>query len=56
MNFLDELGKEDVQQKKRRGKKFIVIDPEAGTRYAAHHECCDGESGPTHTEGVISSG
>ena len=56
MNFLDELGKEDVQQKKRRGKKLVVIDPEAATRYAAHHDRCDGESGPTHAEGVISSG
>jgi cell division septum initiation protein DivIVA len=56
MNFLDELGKEDVQQKKRRGKKLIVVDPEAATRYATHHDRRDGESGPTHVEGVISSG
>ena len=56
MNFLDEMGKEDVQQKKRRGKKFIVVDPEAVTRYAAHHDRCDRESGPTHVDGVISSG
>jgi hypothetical protein len=39
INFLDDLGKEDVQQKKRRGKKIIVIDPKAATRYAAHHDC-----------------
>ena len=56
MNFLDEMGKEDVQQKKRRGKKFIVVDPEAAMRYASHHDRCDGESGPTHVDGVISSG
>ncbi|MFC6907234.1 hypothetical protein [Halalkalicoccus tibetensis] len=56
MNFLDDLGKKDVEQKKRRGKKLIVIDPEAATKYTAHHDRCDGESGPTYAEGVISSG
>jgi hypothetical protein len=56
MDFLDKLGKEDVQQKKRRGKKFIVVDSEAATKYAAHHDRCDRESGPTLAEGVISSG
>ncbi len=43
MNFLDEMGKEDVQQKKRRGKKHIVVDSEAATRYVAHHDRCDGK-------------
>jgi hypothetical protein len=56
MDFLDDLGKEDVHQKKRRGKKLVVVDPEAATRYAAHHDCCDGESGPSRPEGVISIG
>jgi hypothetical protein len=56
MDFLDELGKEDVQQKKRRGKKFIVVDSEAARRYAGHHERCDGENNPTYPESVISSG
>jgi hypothetical protein len=56
MNFLDDLSKEDVQQKKRCGKKLIVVDPEAAMRYTAHHDRCDGEGGPTHAEGVISSG
>jgi hypothetical protein len=56
MNFLDELGKDDVQQKKRHGKKLIVVNPEAATRYAAHHDRCDGENDPTHADGVISSG
>ena len=55
MNFLEELGKADVQLKKRRGKKLVVVDPEAATRYAAHHDRCDGENSPTHPEGVISS-
>jgi hypothetical protein len=52
----DDLGKQDVQQKKRRGKKFIVVDPEAATRYAAHHDRGDGESGPTTDSDVISVG
>ena len=56
MNFLDELGKEDVQQKKRRGKKLIVVNPEAATRYAAHHDRCDGETSSTHADSVISRG
>ncbi|WP_336365359.1 hypothetical protein [Halalkalicoccus salilacus] len=47
MNFLEELGKEDVQLKKRRGKKLVVVDPEAATRYATHHDRCDGENSPT---------
>jgi cell division septum initiation protein DivIVA len=55
MSFLDELGKEDVQQKKRRGKKFVVVDPEAADRLA-DHDRCDGGSDPTHPERVISSG
>jgi hypothetical protein len=56
MDFLDELGKKNVQQKKRRGKKFIVVDPEAATRYAAHHDRCDRESGLTTDLDVISVG
>jgi vacuolar-type H+-ATPase subunit I/STV1 len=56
MDFLDDLGKEDVQQKKRRGKKFVVVDPKAATRYATHHDRCDGGSGSSHAEGVISNG
>ncbi|WP_336365172.1 hypothetical protein [Halalkalicoccus salilacus] len=43
MNFLEELGKEDIQLKKQRGKKLVVVDPEAATRYAAHHDRCDGK-------------
>jgi hypothetical protein len=56
MDFLNDLGKEDIHQKKRRGKKFVVVDPEAATRYAAHHDRCDGGSGPTTDSDVISVG
>lgn len=56
MDFLDDLGKDDVELKKRRGKKLIVVDPKAATRYAAHHDRCDGENSPTHPERVISTG
>ena len=56
MDFLEELGKEDVQLKKRRGQKFVVIDPKAADRYAAYHERCDRGSGPTQPEDVISTG
>ena len=38
MNFLKKLGKDDVEQTKRRGKKLVVIDPEAADRY---HDRCD---------------
>lgn len=41
MDFLDELGKQEVQQKKQRGKKIIVVDPTAVDRYGAHHDRCD---------------
>ena len=54
MNFLDELGKQDVQQKKRRGKKLIVVDPAAADRYGAHHDRCDREGSSTQPESVIS--
>ena len=50
MEFLDELGKQEVQQKKRRDKKLIVVDPEAASRY---HSRCDQGNGETPSEGVI---
>jgi prefoldin subunit 5 len=52
MDFLDDLGKEGVQQKKRRGKKFIVVDPEAADRLA-NHDRCDRGGGTTPGEDVI---
>jgi hypothetical protein len=38
MDFLAKLGKDEVEQTKRRGKKLIVIEPEAADRY---HDRCD---------------
>ncbi|KYH23921.1 hypothetical protein HAPAU_40000 [Halalkalicoccus paucihalophilus] len=38
MNFLSKLGKDDVEQTKRRGKKLVVVDEEAADRY---HDRCD---------------
>ncbi|WP_368085900.1 hypothetical protein [Halalkalicoccus paucihalophilus] len=32
MDFLEKLGKDDVEQTKRRGKKLVVIDEEAADR------------------------
>jgi chromosome segregation ATPase len=55
MDFLDDLGKENVQLKKRRGKKLVVVDPEAADRLA-NHDRCDGGSGPSQPERVIPSG
>lgn len=42
MTFLDELGKDAVQLKKRRGKKLVVVGPEAAARLT-HHDRCDQE-------------
>jgi hypothetical protein len=50
MNFLDDLGKEDIKVKKRRGKKFVVVDPEAADRY---HSRCDRGNDETPNERVI---
>ncbi|MFC6906830.1 hypothetical protein [Halalkalicoccus tibetensis] len=38
MDFLEKLGKDDVEQTKRRGKKLVVVDEEAADRY---HNRCD---------------
>ena len=57
MNFLDELGKDGVQLKKRRGRKFVVVDPEVAdrlTNMAAHHDRCDRGTGDASPETVIS--
>lgn len=43
MEFLDELGKQEVQQKKRRDKKLIVVDPEAADRYHSRSDQGNGE-------------
>jgi hypothetical protein len=58
MNFLDELGKDSVEQKKRRGRKLVAFDPEVADRLsdanAAHHARCDRRTGATTPESVIS--
>lgn len=54
MDFLDEFGKQDVQQKKRRGKKLIVIDLEVADRLV-HHDRCDQGSDFASASSVISS-
>ena len=33
MNFLEKLGKDDVEQTKQHGKKLVVVDLEAAGRY-----------------------
>ncbi|KYH24783.1 hypothetical protein HAPAU_31600 [Halalkalicoccus paucihalophilus] len=51
MDFLEKLGKDDVEQTKRRGKKLVVIDEEAADRY---HDRCDRDLEQPPTEGVMS--
>ncbi|KYH24617.1 hypothetical protein HAPAU_36000 [Halalkalicoccus paucihalophilus] len=36
MDFLEKLGKDEVEQTKRRGKKLVVINEEAADRYLDH--------------------
>ncbi|WP_245998621.1 hypothetical protein [Halalkalicoccus subterraneus] len=38
MDFLEKLGKDDVEQTKQCGKKLVVIEEEAADRY---HDRCD---------------
>jgi hypothetical protein len=51
MNFLEKLGKDEVEQTKRRGKKLVVVDPEAADRY---HDRCDRLTEHAPTKSVIS--
>ena len=51
MNFLEKLGKEDVEQMKRRGKKLVVVDPEAADRY---HDRCDRANEQPPAQSVMS--
>ncbi|ADJ17052.1 hypothetical protein HacjB3_18548 (plasmid) [Halalkalicoccus jeotgali B3] len=51
MNFLEKLGKDDVEQTKRRGKKLVVIDEEAADRY---HDRCDRDIEQPPAEDVMS--
>ncbi|WP_122090398.1 hypothetical protein [Halalkalicoccus subterraneus] len=51
MNFLEKLGKDDVEQTKRRGKKLVVVDEEAADRY---HDRCDQDIEQPPAGGVMS--
>ncbi|MFC6907133.1 hypothetical protein ACFQGH_18285 [Halalkalicoccus tibetensis] len=51
MDFLEKLGKDDVEQTKRRGKKLVVVDEEAPDRY---HDRCDRANDQAPTESVMS--
>ena len=54
MNFLEKLGKNDVEQTKRREKKLIVVDPETADRYL---DRCDRPNEQPCTErDVLASG
>jgi hypothetical protein len=39
MDFLDDLGKDDIELIKRRGRKLVVVDPDAADRLANHDRC-----------------
>jgi cell division septum initiation protein DivIVA len=52
MDFLDELGKDGVELIKRRGRRMVVVDPEAADRLANHNRC-DRGGGTTPGEDVI---
>ncbi|MDL5363800.1 hypothetical protein [Halalkalicoccus sp. NIPERK01] len=51
MDFLEKLGKDEVEQTKRRGKKLVVIDEEAADRY---HDRCDRDLEQPPAESVMS--
>ena len=51
MDFLANLGKDEVEQTKRRGKKLVVVDEEAADRY---HDRCDRANEQAPAGGVMS--
>ena len=51
MDFLEKLGKDDVEQTERRGKKLVVVDSEAADRY---HDRCDRPNEQPPTQSVMS--
>jgi hypothetical protein len=51
MNFLSKLGKDEVEQTKRRGKKLVVVEEEAADRY---HDRCDRDLEQPPAESVMS--
>lgn len=56
MDFLDDLGKDDVDLIKRRGRKLVVMYPEAANRMMASHDRCDGGNESTSAGTVMSGG
>lgn len=54
IDFLADMGKGDVEQTKRRGKKLVVFEPPAADRLA-NHERCDRDVADSPTAGVIGS-
>ena len=51
MNFLEKLGKDEIEQTKRCGKKLVVVDPEAADRY---HDRCDRANEHAPAQSVMS--
>ncbi|MFC6906931.1 hypothetical protein [Halalkalicoccus tibetensis] len=51
MDFLEKLGKDDVEQTKRRGKKLVVVDEDVANRY---HDRCDRANEQPPAGGVMS--
>ncbi|KYH23979.1 hypothetical protein HAPAU_40580 [Halalkalicoccus paucihalophilus] len=51
MDFLAKMGKGEVEQTKRRGKKLVVVEEEAADRY---HDRCDRDIEQPPTESVMS--
>lgn len=51
MDFLAKLGKDEVEQTKRCGKKLVVIDEDAADRY---HDRCDRAMEHAPAESVMS--
>ena len=60
MDFLEELGKDGIEQTKCHGRKLLAVDPDMADQLASadagDHTRCDRGSGPPRPEGVISSG
>ena len=56
MDFLDTLGKDDVDMVKRRGRNLIVVEPDAADRLMACNDRCDGGNGPAPSGTVIQAG
>jgi hypothetical protein len=51
MNFREQICKDEVEQTKRRGKKLVVVDPEAADRY---HDRCDQPNEHAPAQSVMS--